>query len=100
MDSGDESDNDHIFTEMLEGICDGNQSHRKINRRGSRYKIRDGIKQRQTERKGALNDLMSCDYKPLVVWLMCLSMYRVNTTFLRRDRSRGNIILKITFILF
>ena len=33
MDSGDESDHDPISTEMLEDICDGSQSHQKINGR-------------------------------------------------------------------
>ena len=31
MDSGDESDHDHISTEMLEEILDGNQSHLNVN---------------------------------------------------------------------
>ena len=39
---------------MLEEICDGNQSHPSVNRRKSCYKIRDCIKQRKTECKGAL----------------------------------------------
>ena len=54
MDSGDDSDYDPIFTEMLEEICDGSQSHPNVNRREARYKIRDRIKQRQSEWKGAL----------------------------------------------
>ena len=54
MDFGDESDHDNIFTEMLEEIHDGSQSHPKVNRREARYKIRDRIKQRQPEYKGAL----------------------------------------------
>ena len=54
MDFGDESDNDNIFTEMLEEIHDGIQSHPKTNRREAHYKIRDRIKQRQPEYKGAL----------------------------------------------
>ena len=33
MDSGNESDDDPISTEMLEDICDGSQSHTKVNRR-------------------------------------------------------------------
>ena len=43
---------------------------------------------------------MSCDVKPLVVRLMCLSMYWLHTAVIRRDRSRENIILTIIFILF
>ena len=55
MDYGDESDHDHISTEMLEDICDGSQSHPSVNRREACYKICDGIKQRQLEWKGVLN---------------------------------------------
>ena len=54
MDSGDESDDDHIYTQMLEDICDVSQSHPNVNRRETRYKIRDRIKQRKSEWKGAL----------------------------------------------
>ena len=56
MDSGDESDHDLISTEMLEKIRDGSQSHLNVNRRESCYKIRDRIKQKQSEGKGALKD--------------------------------------------
>ena len=45
-------------------------------------------------------DLMSCDVKPLAVRLMCLSIYWLHTTVIRRDRSRGKMIPKIIFILF
>ena len=54
MDSGDESDNDHISAEMLEDIREGGQSHLDVNKREAGYKIRDFIKQRKLERKGAL----------------------------------------------
>ena len=54
IDSGDESDHDDISTEMLEDICDGNQSHLNVYQREARYKIRDRIRQRQSEWKGAL----------------------------------------------
>ena len=54
MDYGDESDDYPIYTEMLEDICDGSQSHPKVNKIEARYKIRDRIKQRQSEWKGAL----------------------------------------------
>ena len=54
MNSGDESDNDLIYTEMLEDIRDGIQTHPNVNRRETRYKIRDCIRQRQLEQKGAL----------------------------------------------
>ena len=54
MDSSDESDHDPISTEILEDICDGIQYHPNVNRRVARYKIRDRIKHRQSEWKGAL----------------------------------------------
>ena len=44
---------------MLEDIPDGNQYHPKFNRRESRYKIRDCIKQRQWEWKGGLRDMQN-----------------------------------------
>ena len=47
MNSGDESDHDLIYTEMLEDIRDGSQTHPNVNRREARYKIRDRIRQRQ-----------------------------------------------------
>ena len=52
--SGDESDHDLISTEMLEDICDGSQTHLNVNRREASYKIRDRIRQRQSEWEGAL----------------------------------------------
>ena len=54
LDSGYESDNETMSTEMLEGNCDGSQSHPNINRREERYKIRDHINKRKLERKVAL----------------------------------------------
>ena len=39
---------------MLENIHDRSQSHPIVNRRETRYKIRDSIKQRQSERKREL----------------------------------------------
>ena len=50
----DESDHDLISTKMLEYIRDGSQTHLNVNRREASYKIRDCIRQRQSERKGAL----------------------------------------------
>ena len=47
MDSGDESDHDLISTEMLQDIRDGSQTHPNVNRRETRYKIRDRISQIQ-----------------------------------------------------
>ena len=54
MDYGDDSEHDLISTEMLEDICDRSKSHPNVNRIEDRYKIRDCIKQRQLEWKGAL----------------------------------------------
>ena len=54
IDSGDESDDDTISTEMLEDIHDWSQSHPNVNRREACYKICDRIKQKQSEWKGAL----------------------------------------------
>ena len=51
---GDESDHDLISTEMLEDIPDGSQTHPNVNRREARYKIRDRVRQRKSEWKGAL----------------------------------------------
>ena len=56
MDSGYESDDDDISTEMLENIRDGSQSRPSINRRKARYKIHYHIKQRQLEWKGSLRN--------------------------------------------
>ena len=38
MDSGDESDHDLIYTDMLENIRDGSQSHPNVNGREDRLK--------------------------------------------------------------
>ena len=54
MDSGDESDHDLISTEMLEDVRDGSQTYLNVNSREARYKIHDRIRQRPSERKGAL----------------------------------------------
>ena len=54
INSGDESDHDLISTEMLEDISDGSQTHPNVNIIEARYKIRDLIRQRQSQWKGAL----------------------------------------------
>ena len=54
IDSVNESDHILISTEMLEYIPDGSQSHLIVNQREACYKIRDCIRQRQSEWKGAL----------------------------------------------
>ena len=47
MNSSEDSDHDLISMEILEDICDGNHTHQNVNRRESRYKICDSIRQRQ-----------------------------------------------------
>ena len=59
LDSNDESDHDLISTEMLEDICDGSQTHLNVNKREARYKIRDHVRQRQSEWKQALKATQS-----------------------------------------
>ena len=54
LDSSDDSDHDLISTEMLKDICDRSQTHTDVNRREAHYKVRDPIKQRQSEWIGAL----------------------------------------------
>ena len=54
MDSGDDSDDDPMYTKMLEDIHDGSHPHTNVNKREVCYKIRDCINQRQLEWKGAL----------------------------------------------
>ena len=46
MDSGNDSEDEPMHTEMLEYIRDGSKSHSNVNRIDARYKIRDRIKQR------------------------------------------------------
>ena len=45
MESGDNPDAKTMSREMLEDICDSIQYHPNINRRESRYKLRDHINQ-------------------------------------------------------
>ena len=52
--SGDESDAEPMFTDVLEDIRDRSQSHLSINRRELCYKICDRIKLVPAECKGAL----------------------------------------------
>ena len=54
IDSGDESYDEPISTEMLEDIRDGSQYHPNVNRREASYKICVHIKQIQSEQKGVL----------------------------------------------
>ena len=73
MNSGDESDHDLVSTDMLEDICDGSQTHLNVNRREARYKIRDRIRQGQSERKGALKATQS----------MVKCLHKVFSTFVK-----------------
>ena len=59
MNSGDESDHDLISTDMLEEIRDGSQTHPNVNRREAHYKIRDRVRQRQSEWEGVLKATQS-----------------------------------------
>ena len=54
MDSGDEYEDEPMTTNMLKDIRGSSKYHLGINSRGARYKIRDNIKRRQSEWKGAL----------------------------------------------
>ena len=59
LNSSDESDHDLISTEMLHDIQDGSQTHMNVNKREERYKIRDHVRQRQSEWYGALKATQS-----------------------------------------
>ena len=52
MSSGDESDAEPMYADMLEDIRDVSQSHPSINMREARYTILYRIKQGQAEYKG------------------------------------------------
>ena len=54
LDETEKFDDDLIITETLHDIGDGNQTHPKINRREARMAIRDRIKQKKFQWKGAL----------------------------------------------
>ena len=52
--SNEKSDHDLISTETLEDIRDGSQTHQNVNKRESHYKIRDRVRRKESQRKGAL----------------------------------------------
>ena len=54
LDKTEEFNDDLISTETLHDIRDGNQTHSKINKREARMAIRDRIKQKKLQWKGAL----------------------------------------------
>ena len=57
--------------EMLEDICDGSQTYLNVNKREARYKIRDRVRQKQSEWKGVIKDTRSMGkvYTRYSVWL-------------------------------
>ena len=59
LDSNEKSDHDLISKEMIEDIRDGSQTHPDVNKMEARYKMRDPIRQRQSEQKGALKATLS-----------------------------------------
>ena len=54
LDEKGEFNDDIISTETLHDIRDVNQTHPNIDKREARLKIRDRIKQKKLQRKGAL----------------------------------------------
>ena len=54
LDETEKLDDDLISTETLQNIRDGNQTHPKIDKREARLAIRDRIKQKKYQWKGAL----------------------------------------------
>ena len=54
IDEKDKFNDDLIITETLHGICDGNQTHPKIDKREARLEIRDHINKNKSQWKGAL----------------------------------------------
>ena len=54
LDSNEKSDHDIISREMLEDIRDGSQTHPNVNKKEACYKIRDRVRQKESQQKGAL----------------------------------------------
>ena len=54
IDCNEQSDHYLISAEMLEDICDGSQTHPNVNKREASYKIRDHVRQKESQWKGAL----------------------------------------------
>ena len=54
IDSNEYSNHDIISTEMLEEIRDRIQTHPNVNKREARYKMRELIRQKELQWKGAL----------------------------------------------
>ena len=51
LDSNEKSNEDHISTETLHDIRDGNQTHPNVDKRETHRKIRDRIKQKKRNGK-------------------------------------------------
>ena len=78
LDSVNDSDDEPMFTEMLEDINDKIQSLPNVNRREVRYKICDRIQQGQPEWKGALKATRNMDkvlYKVFKTFVKEISKY-------------------------
>ena len=88
INSGDESDHDLISTDILEDIRDGSQTNPNVNRREARYTIRDCVRQRQLEWKGALKATRS----------MGKVLQKVFSTVVKDIFARINTIGRIWFI--
>ena len=73
IDSNEKSDHDIISTEMLEDIRDWSQTHPNVNKREVRYKIRDRVRKRQSEWKGALK----------AMWIMGKVLQKVFSTIVK-----------------
>ena len=54
LDSNEQSDYDLISKDMLGDIRDRSQTHPNVNKREARYKIRDRVRQKESQWKGAL----------------------------------------------
>ena len=63
---------------MLEYIRDGSQTHPNVNRGEARYKIRDRIRQRQLECKGALK----------ATRIIGKGLHKVSSTVVKNDFAR------------
>ena len=90
INSGDESDHDILYTEMIEDISGGSQTHPNVNRREARYKIRDRIRTRHLKRKGALKATRS----------MGKGLHKVFSTVVKDILARIDTFGRIWFISF
>ena len=54
IESNENSDHDIISTEMLEDIRDVSKTHPNVHKREARYEIRDRVRRKELQWKGAL----------------------------------------------